>query len=146
MTIKKLTTVFLTLILAFGILSYGQRPARTLEGLTGKVTDRTNKPLPGMTVFAQGPNLRRETITDIEGNYYLALTPGKYEIRAGTNCDQTSYHKDVEVENGKTTTLDLVGRRFIFDDKDVITYFETTYDRRPIIEEPCEAKVSRTVL
>lgn len=104
---KKKAVLLLASILFCGSLLYGQQPGRTSEGLAGRVTDAEKNSLPGMTVFVRSAGFVKETITDVEGNYYLELPPGKYEVRAGTNCDQTSYHKDVEIERGKTTNLDL---------------------------------------
>src|SRR5258705_7337093 len=107
-TMKKRISILLAFLLCCAGLSQGQRPTDSSDGMAGRVTDGRGTPLPGMAVFAEGIGVKRETITNPDGSYRLTLPPGNYEIRAGTNCNQTSYQKDVEVESGKITTLDLV--------------------------------------
>lgn len=72
------------------------------------MTDGKGGRLPGMKVFAEGPGVKREAATDAEGQYRFEVPAGTYEVRAGTDCTQTFYQKDVGVAGGKTNTLNIV--------------------------------------
>lgn len=69
--------------------------------ITGKITNLTNEPLPGVTVRLKGTT--DGTITDIDGNYILKNVPAD-----ATLVFSFVGMKTVEISVGKQTTLNVV--------------------------------------
>lgn len=67
---KNLRLLSVLLLLSCHIWAFGQ--TRTV---TGKVTDNTNEPLPGVSIVIEGTSTG--TVTDIDGNYSVELAPGQ---------------------------------------------------------------------
>ncbi|TCO10800.1 SusC/RagA family TonB-linked outer membrane protein [Natronoflexus pectinivorans] len=63
---KNLRLLFFLCLLSGHLMVFGQ--TRTV---TGTVTDNTNDPLPGVSIIAEGTTIG--TVTDIDGNYQIAL-------------------------------------------------------------------------
>ncbi len=75
--------------------------------IAGKVTDKaTGETLIGLTVGVTGGT--KGTVTDVEGRYSLALSPGKYNITFRYIGFQTKSISDVVVTDGKVTSLDVI--------------------------------------
>lgn len=71
---KNLRLLSVLFLLSCHILAFGQ--ARTV---TGKVTDNTNEPLPGVSILIEGTT--SGVVSDIEGNYRVELAPGQDFLR-----------------------------------------------------------------
>ncbi len=101
--IVKILSIGLLLIL--GTLStFSQQAGK----ISGKVTDsKTGETLIGLTVKITGATLGAST--DIEGRYTLGnLNPGKYSLSFSYIGYQAKNITDIEVQAGKTTTLDVI--------------------------------------
>jgi outer membrane receptor protein involved in Fe transport len=67
------------------ILSAGTGSAQTTGDISGRVTDASETPLPGVAIEATSPSLpgTRISVTDREGHYRIpAIPPGAYRVRA----------------------------------------------------------------
>jgi hypothetical protein len=76
----------------------------------GTVVDAQGAVLPGVTVTIRNQNtgLFRETLSTGEGVYFVAgLVPGPYEITAELSGFKKFSRKDVQLEIGKTATVDV---------------------------------------
>ena len=76
----------------------------------GRALDAQEAVLPGVTVTAtnQATGIFRETVTNADGTYFIpALTPGQYEIAAELSGFKRSAQRDVRLDLGRTTTLDV---------------------------------------
>ena len=76
----------------------------------GKVVDSQSANVPGATVVArnQATGMFRETVSGTDGTYFVGgLTPGVYEITAELQGFKKLGLRDIRLEIGKTTTLDL---------------------------------------
>jgi len=78
--------MFLALLcIVLASAAFGQSVNATTGGITGKVTDNSGGPLPGVTVTATnlGTGLTRSTTTETDGAYLLSLLPpGNYRVDA----------------------------------------------------------------
>lgn len=105
-------TLIRFLLLAFVVsftcpqLSGQQLPTKS-GVLEGTVTDGKGIILPGIKVFVQDSEVKREITTDGDGKYRLETQAGSYVVRAGTDCSQTFYQEDVQVVEAKTTILNI---------------------------------------
>ena len=76
----------------------------------GKIVDAQSAPVPGATVVAknQATGMFRETVSGADGTYFVGgLVPGIYEITAELQGFKKQNLRDIRLEIGKTTTLDL---------------------------------------
>src|SRR5712692_7333864 len=88
-------------------LAWAQLPTSTLNGI---VTDPQGAAVAGakVTVTSKATGLTRDTSTGSEGQYVFAnLPPGDYDIRIETQGFATREFKDVRLEVGRATTLDV---------------------------------------
>ncbi|MES3018640.1 MAG: TonB-dependent receptor [Bacteroidota bacterium] len=95
-----------SILLVFILIShlvYSQQPGK----ISGKVTDtKTGETLIGLTVKINGSTSGAST--DVEGRYSLGgLTPGKYSLTFSYIGYQPKNITEIEVLEGKTTTLDV---------------------------------------
>ncbi|MDR3058042.1 MAG: carboxypeptidase-like regulatory domain-containing protein [Prevotella sp.] len=92
------------LLLVFILFSVNIIYAQTI--LKGSVKDaKTQEALPGVTVSVK--NSTTGTISDADGHYELALSPGKYTIITSYISYQPMEITDVEVKRGSSSTLDI---------------------------------------
>lgn len=79
--------------------------AAALAVLVGQVTDATTgQPLTNVTITVGS----HKTATDTHGNYRLeGLSPGRYTLSASSK-DVPPQHRDVDVKQQSTQTLNLV--------------------------------------
>ena len=76
----------------------------------GKVVDTQSAAVPGATVVAknQATGMFRETVSGADGTYFVGgLAPGIYEITAELQGFKKLGLRDIRLEIGKTTTMDL---------------------------------------
>ena len=76
----------------------------------GRVLDAQGAALPGVTVTVrnQDSGMFRTTVTSGEGVYFVtSIVPGRYEISAELPGFKKSARKDVDLELGKTASIDL---------------------------------------
>ena len=76
----------------------------------GRVVDPQGGVLPGATVTArnQDTGMYRESTSNADGSYFLtALTPGRYELSAELQGFKKFVLADVQLEVGKTATVDV---------------------------------------
>jgi hypothetical protein len=78
--------------------------------LRGRVIDQQQAALPGVTVVVkhQESGLFRETTSGPDGSFFLsAMTPGVYEVTAELSGFKRFQRRDVRLEVGKTTAIDV---------------------------------------
>ncbi|MEX0662055.1 MAG: carboxypeptidase-like regulatory domain-containing protein [Balneolaceae bacterium] len=74
--------------------------------LTGVIIDeKTGEELIGVNIYI--PNIDNGAVTDINGRYNLQLEPGSYSIEVTYITHQKKIIEDIDIESGKTTTLDI---------------------------------------
>ncbi|HYO77854.1 MAG TPA: TonB-dependent receptor [Thermoanaerobaculia bacterium] len=77
----------------------------------GTVTDSSGSRLPGVTVTLSGVGAPRTFVTDEQGNYrFLNLDPANYVLLAELSGFGTVTQRNVDVNVGRNTTVDLVLR------------------------------------
>ena len=100
-------TIAATLVLAFAGAAGAQQATTEVRG---RVVDAQGAVLPGVavTVRNQDTGMFRETVSNADGTYFIsALTPGRYEITAGLQGFKKFVLADVQLEVGKTGTIDV---------------------------------------
>jgi outer membrane receptor for ferrienterochelin and colicin len=106
---KKMLKVYLILIAFFAFVFTGIAQVTT-SGITGKVTDANNEPLPGATVVAvhQPSGSQYGTVTNGEGRYNIAgmRTGGPYKIEISFVGYQKAVFNDVYLQLGANYVLD----------------------------------------
>jgi len=78
--------------------------------LRGRVTDEQGAALPGAAIVIkhQESGIFRQASTTADGSYYLAgVLPGTYELSAELTGFKRMSRRDVKLEVGKTTTIDV---------------------------------------
>ncbi len=78
--------------------------------LRGRVIDQQGAVLPGVTIVVrhQESGLFRETITGADGTFLMsAMTPGMYEVSAELASFKKYSQRDVRLEVGRTTPVEL---------------------------------------
>lgn len=97
----KLTVIFISFAFSSAII------AQSTGSISGKVTDKsTNEVLIGANVMVLGTTTGAST--DIDGNYVIkGLEAGNYTIKVSYISYQNLVVENVNVYNGKTTTLNL---------------------------------------
>jgi len=89
-------------------------PAIAQQGtaeIRGKVADAQGGIVPGVAIVVRNQNtgMFRETISNADGSYYVGgVTPGMYEITAELQGFRKYARRDIRLEVGRTTTVDVV--------------------------------------
>jgi len=79
--------------------------------LEGRVTDVSGGPLPGAQITAREVDgTKHATVTDAQGAFSLSLPVGSYAVRVTLASFETEERRDVRVQAGKTTRLDVTLR------------------------------------
>ncbi|MBI4466599.1 MAG: TonB-dependent receptor [Acidobacteria bacterium] len=97
----------LLLATLFSLPAWAQLPTATLNGT---VTDPAGAVLPGarVTLTSQATGAGRETASSDDGRYAFAnLAAGLYNVRVEASGFAPKEHKDVRLEVGRATTLDV---------------------------------------
>ncbi len=101
-------SVFVCLAVAwFSSSAWAQLPMSTLNGI---VTDPQGAVLPSARVvlISQATGVRRETTTGGQGRYVFSNVPaGLYTVRVEASGFAVQEFKDIRLEVGRTTTLDM---------------------------------------
>jgi carboxypeptidase family protein/TonB-dependent receptor-like protein len=99
--------LFLACSLATASAASAQESAAELRG---RVLDAQDAVLPGVnvTITNQATGVYRETVTNGDGTYFItAIAPGIYSIDAELSGFKKYSRRDLRLDLGKTTTLDL---------------------------------------
>src|SRR4051794_8621835 len=103
-----------TAVVVLTLLLIGARPARAQSDNTGvvdgRVADESKSPVPGATVTARNTatGLTRATVSSTLGTYRIEfLPPGAYEIIAELTGFARVVTKDVQVQVGSSTNIDV---------------------------------------
>jgi hypothetical protein len=78
--------------------------------IRGRVSDSSGAAVPGVTVVVrnQASGVFRQGVSTADGTYFLAgVVPGQYEITAELSGFRKYSHKDVRLEVGKTSSVDI---------------------------------------
>ena len=78
--------------------------------IRGRLNDAQGGALPGVsiTVRNQDTGMFRETVSNPDGTYFVSgIVPGVYELTAELQSFRKYQRKDVRLEVGKTTTIDI---------------------------------------
>ena len=76
--------------------------------IRGSVFDgETGESLPGVTIYIQ--SIAKGTITDLDGNFNLSVSPGTYKVRISFISYETIFIEGVNVESEEVTLLDDIG-------------------------------------
>ncbi|MEZ5283796.1 MAG: TonB-dependent receptor [Vicinamibacterales bacterium] len=81
-----------------------------VASLRGQVVDEQKGVLPGVTVVVthQGSGMYREVVSNADGTYFLTgITPGQYMVAAELPGFRRYERRDVLLEVGRTTTLEI---------------------------------------
>lgn len=103
----------LRVVSVVAILMFAAATAGAQQGTTevrGRVLDAQGSVLPGVTVVVrnQDTGMFRETISSTEGTFFVGgVVPGMYEINAELQGFKKYLQKDVRLEIGKTSTIDV---------------------------------------
>jgi hypothetical protein len=95
------------LLLAMAGTAWAQQGTTEIKG---RVIDTSNAAVPGATVVVrnQETGMFRETVSGADGTYFVGgIVPGLYEVSAELQGFKKLGMKDVRLEIGKTTTLEL---------------------------------------
>jgi hypothetical protein len=102
----------LCVLLALGaVLAAGElRAQQGTSEIRGRALDQSGAALPGvtLTIRHQTSGIYRTTVSTADGTYFLAgVVPGTYELAAELAGFKKYGRKDLRLEVGKTTTLDV---------------------------------------
>jgi hypothetical protein len=97
-------------VVALALSSGAARAQENSAEIRGRALDAQDAVLPGVTITAtnQATGIFREAVTNADGTYFIpALTPGQYEIAAELGGFKRYSRRDVRLDLGRTTTLDV---------------------------------------
>src|SRR5262245_6638468 len=103
----------MALLIALCAIALAGTPAaaqQTTGNIQGRITDAQKAAIPGVTVTAKNAatGYSRSEVTDAEGLYRLASLPlGTYELRAELSGFAPYVNKNVEVNVGQTTDVNV---------------------------------------
>ena len=98
---------------SIGTLVYGQE---SMAELRGRVVDAQSAAIPGatITITNQNTGVMRQTVSNADGSYFMtAISPGSYALEAELSGFSKFNRRDVRLDLGRTTTVDVqltVGR------------------------------------
>ena len=93
--------------LSAGTLAFSQESTAELRG---RVQDAQDAPVPGatITITNQSTGVIRQTVSNTDGTYFItAISPGSYELAAELAGFTKYSRRDVRLDLGRTTTLDV---------------------------------------
>jgi hypothetical protein len=105
MTRRVLSCVFAGVL--FAVSAFAQQGTTEIKG---KVVDQQNAAVPGATVVVknQETGMFRQTVSNTDGTYFVGgILPGLYEVTAELQGFKKLGLKDIRLEIGKTSTVDL---------------------------------------
>jgi outer membrane receptor protein involved in Fe transport len=89
------------------MLAESAEPPPGFTGIYGKVVDEANKEGLIEATVKVVTGAQKQALTDLDGNYRLALPPGKYDLRVFYDVYQGRRITGVVVTQGKATKLDV---------------------------------------
>jgi len=98
------------LVLSFALLSECTWPQSELATVFGTVTDPSGAVIPAaqVTIVNQSTGLKRDTVTDMTGQYHLAGLPaGSYVVRAGREGFRTQVREGVTLSSASGVMIDF---------------------------------------
>src|SRR5262245_32194329 len=104
---KRVVSCVLSGLLAFDVSAFAQKGTTEIKG---RVVDDQGAAVPGATVVVrnQDTGMFRETVSAADGTYFVGgIAPGVYEVNAELQGFKKLGLKDIRLEIGKTTTLEL---------------------------------------
>ncbi len=87
---------------------YSGYPRGGIGWVQGKITDQSGAPIPLAGIIAD--SLRTSVVSDEQGNYRIALSPGAHRINAD-KAGISIQPQAVMVYSGQTAPLNLIGKR-----------------------------------
>jgi len=93
--------------LSLAPLALGQESTAEIRG---RVLDAQDAPVPGatITITNQATGVIRQTVSNEDGSYFItAISPGSYELAAELTGFTKYSRRDVRLDLGRTTTLDV---------------------------------------
>ena len=109
---KKMLKVYLVLIAFFAFVFAGFAQVTT-SGITGRITDANNEPLPGATVLAvhQPSGTQYGTVANTEGRFNLQgmRSGGPYQVEVSFVGYNKATYTSVTLSLGETFVLDVNG-------------------------------------
>jgi hypothetical protein len=81
--------------------------AQTTGTLRGQVTDPSAASIPNATVQVSGSGVNRNTKTDAQGRFTIAVPPGTYQVQATASGFVTFSKTNVSVSAGQASALDI---------------------------------------
>jgi len=110
------------------LVSAGQLHADTKGKLTGRIVDLKNQGVLGANVLLLGTSIG--AAADPDGEYIILNIPaGVYEVRVSAVGFQTNVVKEVRVNSGQTTTLNVTINEMLLETGEV-----TTIAERPLVD------------
>jgi len=97
-------------IACWGILGTQVFGQESTAELRGRVADAQNAAVPGatITITNQNTGVVRQTVSNADGTYFItAVSPGMYSLQAELSGFSKYNRKDVRLDLGRTTTLDV---------------------------------------
>jgi outer membrane receptor protein involved in Fe transport len=102
--------------------------AQSRGKISGRVSDQSGTPLPGVNVVIVGTTLG--SATDLEGDYFIAnLEPGTYALRASFVGFREVLVEDVRVTTGRTTDVDITMTEITLEGEEIVVTAT-----RPLVE------------
>ncbi|WP_370640445.1 TonB-dependent receptor domain-containing protein [Myxococcus sp. XM-1-1-1] len=89
------------------MMAEASEPPAGFTGVYGKVVDETNQEGLIEATVKVVTGAQKQALTDLDGNYRLALPPGKYDLRVFYDVYQGRRITGVIVTQGKATKLDV---------------------------------------
>ena len=115
-------------VIGLTILGIGFAQADTRGKLTGRILDQKNQPIIGANVLLIGTTIGASS--DIDGYYVIINVPvGVYGVRFGSIGYQTKIIKEVHINAGQTTTLDVSIAEVLIESQEV-----TVVAERPLVD------------
>ncbi len=110
------------------ILLLSPASADTRGKLTGTITDKSNSPIPGVTVVLAGTTIG--TATDLGGYYVIMnIPPAAYDVRISAVGYEAKLVKGIRISSGQTTTLNEKLSEEMVQGKEVVVVAE-----RPLVD------------
>ena len=103
----RLSGAVAAIVLVIAGAAYGQQGTADIRRV---VTDQQGAVLPGVTVTArnQDTGMFRETVSNADGTFFMSgIVPGRYEITADLAGFRKSVQRNVLVEVGRTSSVDV---------------------------------------
>ena len=103
----RLVVLTITCCLSVGTQVFGQESTAELRG---RVLDAQEAPVPGanITITNQATGTTRQTVSNADGSYFItAIAPGLYVLEAQLSGFSKYSRRDVRLDLGRTTTVDV---------------------------------------